>query len=41
MDKQIEVVIQKPVPYYKEIEVPYDVYIENPIEKVIERDVVT
>lgn len=41
MDKIIEVYTEKPVPVYREVNVPYDVIVEKPIEKIIQRDVVT
>jgi len=39
--KHIKVKVEKPVPQYREVEVPYDVIIEKPIERLIEKDVIT
>ena len=35
VDKQIEVIIERPVPVYREVEVPVDIIIERPIEKLV------
>lgn len=35
VDKEIEVIVEKPVPYYREVEVPVDIIIERPIEKLV------
>jgi hypothetical protein len=41
VEKVIEVIIEKPVPVYREVEVDVPIYVEIPIERTIEREVVT
>lgn len=41
INKEVELIVEKPVPRYKEIEVPYDVIVEKPKEKIIEKKVFT
>jgi hypothetical protein len=35
VDKQIEVIVERPFPVYREVEVPVDIIIERPIEKIV------
>lgn len=35
VEREIEILIEKPIPVYREVEVPVDVIIERPIEKLV------
>lgn len=41
IDKPIDVIIEKPVAVYREVKVPVNVLVENHVDKVIRRDVIT
>jgi len=39
IEKPVEIVVEKKVPYERYVDVEYDVVVERPIEKIIEKEV--